>query len=345
MSHLLSRFPSLAHLPRASLGVFPTPVVAVPLDDGRGSLWVKRDDLDADMIGGNKVRALEWLLGGVGPGDTVLTLGGEGSTHVLATAHHAARLGARTVAIRWPHEMHEVAHRVAALARDRCLVVHRALTAVDALLRAWWLRARHPRWRWVPIGGSTPLGALGHVEAALELAAQVRAGTLPLPRRIVVAFGSGGTTAGLLTGLAIAGLDVELIAVRVAPRIGSNARGVRRLAHRTRQLIEQASGERLPVPRREALHVVHARYGGGYGRPLAAGTVAARFFASRAFAGSPGLVLEATYTAKAAAEALARARESDGTTLFWNTFDGRVLDDVEQTPDPHVPQASQGANR
>ena len=321
MPSLLSRFPALARLPRASLGTFPSPVDRIALDDASGELWVKRDDLDASVAGGNKVRALEWLLGGVGEGDTVLTLGGEGSTHVLATAHHAARLGARTVAIRWPHEMHEVARRVAELARARCLVVHRAWTPVDALLRARWLRWRHPRWCWVPIGGSTPVGALGHVDAALELAAQVAAGELPAPRRIVGAFGSGGTSAGLLVGLALAGLDAELVAVRVAPRIGSNRRGVLRLARRTHRLLERLTGERLPAPRTVALRVVHERYGGAYGRPLAAGTVAARFFAR-----APGLALEATYTAKAAAEALALARTMDGPTLFWNTFDGRLLD-------------------
>ena len=58
------------------------------------------------------MRALEFLLGDVRPGDTVLTLGGEGSTHVLATATHAARLGARTLAVRWPHDMSPMAHRV-----------------------------------------------------------------------------------------------------------------------------------------------------------------------------------------------------------------------------------------
>ena len=56
---------------------------------------MKREDLSSDVLGGNKVRSLEFLLGGVVEGDTVLTLGGEGSTHVLATAVHAARLGAQ----------------------------------------------------------------------------------------------------------------------------------------------------------------------------------------------------------------------------------------------------------
>jgi len=191
---------------------------------------------------------------------------------------------------------------------------------VDAVVRAWWLRVRHPRWRLVPIGGSSPLGALGHVNAALELAAQVEAGTLPAPRRIVVAFASGGTSAGLLAGLAIAGLDAELVAVRVAPGIVSHRRALLGLAHRTTRMLAERTGAALPAARAERVRIVHGRYGGAYGRPLADGTLAARFFA-----GTPGIALEQTYTAKAAAEALALAREEEGVTLFWNTFDGRVL--------------------
>lgn len=315
---LVERFPALAALPRARLGTFPSPVVRLSLPGGI-ALWVKRDDLDAPVCGGNKVRALEFLLGGVEPGDTVLTLGGDGSTHVLATAHHAARLGARTVAVRWRHEMHDASRRVAALAAGRCVEVHRTYTVVGAFARAALIRLARRRVRYVPIGGSSPLGALGHVNAALELARQVAAGALPAPRRVVVPLGSGGTSAGLSLGFAIAGLDTEVVAARVAPRIASNAAGVRRLTRRTARLLERLTGERMPRP--VPVRVVHAWYGGAYGRPLAAGTTAARLFADRL-----KVALEGTYSGKAAAAALALAAEP-GPTLFWLTFDGRMLAD------------------
>ena len=68
--------------------------------------------------------------------------------------------------------------------------------------------ARAPS-RYIPLGGSTALGTLGHVNAALELADQVEAGELPLPGRVVVPLGSGGTAAGLALGFAMAGLDTR----------------------------------------------------------------------------------------------------------------------------------------
>jgi D-cysteine desulfhydrase len=323
-SALLARFPALAALPRAELGVVRTPVQQLPASDDGPALWLKRDDLSAPSLGGNKVRALEFLLGAVRAGDTVLTLGGEGSTHVLATAVYAAQLGARVVALRWPHEMHPLAHAVAAEAERRGAQVIRTSNVVTALARAW-ARRLTGHVHYVPIGGSTPLGALGHVNAALELAEQVRAGELPLPARLVVPLGSGGTAAGLVVGLAIAGLPVAVVGARVAPHIGSNRRRVLALARSTLRLIARVSGGDVPRLADDAFSVVHDVYGGAYGRPLGAADAPAALVHR-----SLGLQLDATYSAKALAAAHVLARQSDAPTLFWVTFDGRWL--LDRTP-------------
>lgn len=317
---LLAHLPALAALPRAPLGVVRSPVERWGLAGGR-ELWVKRDDLNAPLLGGNKVRALEWLLGGVGAGDVVLTLGGEGSTHVLATAVHAGRLGARTWAVRWPHAMNPVAERVAARIAAECeRAPVSSVPVAMARLAAWRLAARRHGLplRWVPFGGSAPLGVLGHVNAALELAEQVRAGELPAPRRVVVPLGSGGTTAGLALGLALAGLDAEVVAARVGPRLGATAGRARRLAAATRRLVRARTGRTMPPP--VPIRVVHDVYGGAYGRALPAGTRAALQLQE-----ALGIRLDATYGAKACAAALALAERDPGPLLFWVTFDGRWL--------------------
>ena len=317
---LLDLFPELSRIPRAVLATLPTPVEALPQAAPSGSLWMKRDDLDGPGVGGNKVRALEFLLGGVTAGDTVLTIGSEGSTHVLATAYHAARLGARTHAIRWPQEMTPAARAVAALAAAQCERVSTTRTIVGAAARVLWRRARDRRLHWIPMGGSSPLGALGHVNAALELQRQIADGALPMPARIVVPLGTGGTTAGLLLGLAIAGLRIQVVAARVGPRIGANARHVRTLVHRTRALIHRMTGRAVPAVAGDALRVVHDVYGGAYGRPLPAAERAAELMMLWR-----GLALDATYSAKAFAAAIAPHPHSEDPTLFWLTFDGRVL--------------------
>lgn len=318
-------FPPLARISRAPLGVFPSPVERVTAFSDVASLWIKRDDLNVPLAfagaGGNKVRALEYLLGDVGEGDTVLTLGGEGSTHVLATAVHAARLGARTVAYRWPHAM----NRAAAAVRTRAATAaatRGAWTAADAWLRCMLYRVRH-RARWIPLGGSTALGVLGHANAALELAAQIAAGVLPHPARVVVPLGSGGTAAGLALGFAIAGLEVEVVGARVGPRLFVTRRRVLSLAHAAAVLLERLGDRAAPRVRPGQVRVDHHVSAGAYGRPLAAAEQLAATL-ERLHAGRP-LVLDATYSAKALASAVTCARRDGAPTLFWLTFDGRGL--------------------
>ena len=317
---LLVRYPELGRIPRAHLTTLPTPVE--PLLDAapNGTFWLKRDDLSSAAFGGNKVRALEFLLGSVHRGDLVLTIGGEGSTHVLATAYHAARLGARTQAIRWRHEMHGLAHTVASRARELCEEVTTTRTIVGTAARAAWRRLRAPRTHWVPMGGSSPLGTLGHVNAGLELACQIRDELLPCPARVVVPLGTGGTAAGLALGFAIAGLPITVVGARIGPRIGANGSRVHRLARATAALMRRTSGRTVPVVARDAVSVVHDVYGGAYGRALPAGEAAARQLEVWR-----GIALDATYSSKAMAAAIALHRRSEVPTLFWLTFDARAL--------------------
>lgn len=309
---LLRAFPALASLPRAALGAFPSPVEQVQALPDDVVIWLKRDDRNAPVAAGNKVRALEFLLAGVGRGDTVVTVGGQGSAHVLATAAHSRRLGASTVAFRWPHEMSAGSLEVAAAAAALCERVIETPSIVHGLLRAHLYRLSH-RVHWVPFGGASPLGTLGHVNAAMELAEQVAVGMLPVPARIVVPMGTGCTVAGMLLGITIAKLPTTIVAVRCGPRVGSTRRQALRLAGRTRSLLQRASGVRVPKLDATRLEVVHDAYGGAYGRPHPVAEEAARALRDRT-----GLRLDSTYGAKAWMAALRLA--SAGPVLFWVTL-------------------------
>lgn len=316
---LVRRFPALAAIPRARLGRFPTPVERLEGFRDIESLWVKHEDLSSDVLGGNKVRSLEFLLGRVGAGDTVLTLGGVGSTHILATAVHSARLGAKTIAVRWRHDMHAAAQEVSERSAAECAETITASNFVTAMLPLLRLRITR-RAHYIPLGGSTPLGTLGHVNAALELADQVDAGELPHPVRLVVPLGSGGTAAGLALGLAIAGMETTVLGARVGPRIGANRWRVLRLAERTRQLIARYTGRAPPPVAGERLIVSHDLYGGAYARPHPTAEHAAVLVDALR-----GWRLDATYSAKAFAVALDMAADRGTPTLFWMTFDARWM--------------------
>jgi D-cysteine desulfhydrase len=327
---LYDRFPGLATLPRAILGTYPSPIEHIALAGG-GQVWLKRDDRNAAVAAGNKVRALEFLLGPVRSGDVVLAVGGEGSTHAYATAVHAARLGARTDVIRWAHAMHPVSRAVAQAIVRNAAHSSSSRWAVTALARAMAWRARplagDSRRHYIPPGGSSPAGILGHVNAGLELAGQIANGQLPPPTHVVLPFGTGGTAAGLALGLGIAGVRTTIVAVRVAPRIVANRYRMQSLIRQTRRLIRRAGGGGRSLP---AVPVVidHSAYAGEYGRPSPAGAIAAtRLSAAALDAGAPTLLLDATYAAKAGAVALSlatsRTGASDRRVLLWVTFDGR----------------------
>lgn len=282
-------------------------------------MWIKRDDLDAPTCGGNKARSLEFLLGGIGPGDTVVTVGGAGSTHILSTIRLAEGLGASVEAHRWTHDMNRVAVSVSAeieaLVPTSIIRQSTLISLTVARLKAWKTRAR-----FIPIGGSSPLGILGHVNAALELDMQIKAGVLPRPEKVVLPLGSGGTTAGLLLGFAIAGLPIEVVGARVGPRAVVNRRRVMWLVKRTSSLIQRFTGERLPTVDPLRLRIVHNVYGGAYGRPLPAAEDAAVILRDAA-----RIRLDGTYSAKAWVAALTEVRSTEGPVLFWLTFDARCL--------------------
>lgn len=316
---LVRRYPALASIPRVRLGDYPTPVESVQFPELETPLWIKRDDLASTALGGNKVRALEYLLAGVQPGDVLLTGGGEGSTHVLATAVHASRLGAHLHAVRWRHEMHAVSEGVARRSVRECVVVETSGTPLAGIVRTL-MRRMTLRARWIPFGGTSARGILGHINAALELADQVEAGELPLPTRVVVPLGTGGTAAGLALGFAAAGMSTEVVGVRVVPRIAMGRARVLLRARATVRWVRRTTGVALPHLRASAVRVEHDAYAGAYGRVSPLATEAAEVMER-----TSGMRLDATYSAKAFAIALRIARAADGVTLFWSTFDARWL--------------------
>lgn len=312
---LLRRFPALAGIPRVPLGRYPTPIAS--LAELKHDLWIKRDDLARAAVGGNKLRALEFLLGDVQRGDRVVTVGSAGSTHALAVVTYGEQLGADVHVARWRQEMNPSAERVENRLSHMKNPSPVFRSPVGAYL--WAAQQRFRGARWIAAGGSTPLGVLGHVNAGLELIEQIDAGAAPQPSVVVVPLGTGGTAAGLALAFAIADRPITVVGARVVSRVVARKARVLRLAHRTAALIERATGVSLPAIREARLDVAHSTYGGAYGRA----TLAAQAAAAR-LRNAIGIELDATYSAKAFAYALVEATR--GPTLFWLTFDSRILD-------------------
>jgi len=287
-----------------SLGSWPTPLERVPAlarATGAGALWLKRED----RSGGNKVRGLEFLLAGAPPSTVFVTVGGTGSTHCLATALHARRLGHRIVLAQFPQPDTDASRAVAGATARTADVVIRAASRLGlplAVARAWFAARRLGAPQWIPGGGAHPRAVLGHALAALELATQLDAP----PDAIVVPLGTGGTAAGIALGVAWLGWPTRVVAVRVAPRLVANRWRATRLARQAARLLE--------VPDTPFRIEVVDGLGAGYGHPSPAGERA------RLIAAEHGLRLDPTYGAKAFAVLLQLATGNVQRVVFWHTF-------------------------
>jgi 1-aminocyclopropane-1-carboxylate deaminase/D-cysteine desulfhydrase-like pyridoxal-dependent ACC family enzyme len=319
---LFRSYPALEErLPWLQLGGGPTPVQHLEAPgDGRGELWVKRDDLTSPLYGGNKVRKLEYLLADALRSDAgrLITTGVVGSHHCLATAVHGRRVGLPTSLVLFPQPMTAHARHVAALNEAwadeiRHCSSFAAQPFVEAALR-W--RRRKDRPYVIPGGGSNALGALGYVGGALELSEQVMRGELPRPDTILVAAGTLGTVVGLAVGAALTHVTDRIVAVRIVPSAIANVWSLSRLVEGSVRLLADA-GVPAPEARRvvDRVDLVGGYIGDGYGHPTAAGARSTAWFETR------DLPLDPTYTAKAAAAALDRVgRGSDRVILYWHTL-------------------------
>jgi len=322
----------VGRIPWIPLATLPTPVEPLGLSapEARGAdLWIKRDDLTGRPYGGNKVRKLEFLLGAAraaGAG-RLITAGAAGSHHALATTIYGRAVGLPATLVLFPQPLTDHVRDVLLmdLAFGAELRYCPRMELVPAAMVAARLARRRDRPFPIAPGGSDPVGTLGYVSAALELAEQVGAGLAPRPDVIHVTGGTLGTAAGLAIGLALAGLDARILATRVASPVVTNERRLRALVTRTARLLQRAG---LPCAGAEdayrRVEIRHGQAGPGYGHGTAAGRRAAEFLAAAGIAADP------TYIAKTAADLLETLRDGPrGVHLFWHTLS--AVEPVEAT--------------
>jgi D-cysteine desulfhydrase len=328
---LHDRFPALrATLPRVVLGQGPTPVRRLTaVADAEG--WCKEDGRYGGPYGSNKVRKLEWVLADARRrgSRTILTIGGLATNHGLATAIYARQLGLATALVLVDQPLDDHVRVQLQRLRASGAAVHVTHTRARTIAALPWLLARHTTWSagrprppyYLPVGGSSPLGILGYVEAGLELGEQVTAGALPEPAHVVVPVGSGGTLAGLALGLRLAGLRSRAVGVVVNDRMRLDVGRTARLAEQAAALLRER-GAVLPASATvspDDVLLVREWLGEGYGHATAEGAAAAELLRD-----ADELALDPVYGAKAMAGLLAMARRGElagGPVLFIATGD------------------------
>jgi 1-aminocyclopropane-1-carboxylate deaminase/D-cysteine desulfhydrase-like pyridoxal-dependent ACC family enzyme len=310
---------ALEALPRAGLGVRPTPVEEMSrlraALGGGPRLLVKRDDALPFAFGGNKVRKLDLVAARARAegADTLLTVGGLQSNHARATAAAAAKLGLRCVLVLSGTRPERPTANLlldGLLGAEVHFVSSRAERAPAMRAAADGLRAEGRRPFEIPLGASTPLGAMAYARAMAELVAQI-----PAPDVIVHSTSSGGTQAGLVAGRALLEVPTRVVGISADDPAPVLKQIVAELVSGIDAALGSAgalSASTLPA------EVDDAFVGEGYGIPTPASREAIELAAR-----SEALFLDPTYTAKAMAGLIASVRaghfRSDQTVLFWHT--------------------------
>ena len=294
----------ISYPPRLNLAHTPTPLDLLPrLSKKLGiDLYIKRDDLTGAELTGNKVRKLEFVFAdALAKGaDTVLTCGAAQSNHCRATAVGAARLGLRCRLLLRTADLSNPPFPEGNLFLDRLMGAEIVWITPEEYRRrneifereAATLRKQGRKPYVVPEGASNPLGAWGYIRAAEELAQDLSnlPGGKDRPTTIVHATGSGGTTAGLILGVRLCGLNARVVGFNVCEDRDHFLRVIGEICERA------IATYHLPLSfaREPDIEIVDGYVGRGYAlsRPeeLALLSEVAR---------TEGIILEPVYTGKA----------------------------------------------
>jgi 1-aminocyclopropane-1-carboxylate deaminase/D-cysteine desulfhydrase-like pyridoxal-dependent ACC family enzyme len=313
---------ALDRQPRVSLASLPTPLEHLPRLTaalGGPQIYVKRDDLTGLAFGGNKTRALEFVLGDLlarEKPDVLVTGANIQSNWSRQSAAAAARLGIPIVLVLRNTEMQELQGNVlldlwlGADVRfvdepDVTAIIGSHLDRVVAELRAEGKRA-------VKIDPWAPCVALGYVAMMLELQAQCEAMGVR-PTRIWTA-AAGPTQSGMVLGARL--LEWPIQVTGIAPIEWTD-----RSMEAATAASANAAAEVLGSPVRVSPEEIdsHSEYmAPGYGRPSPAGLDAMRLLAR-----TDALLLDPVYTSKAMAGLIDHVRRGilgpDDVVVFLHT--------------------------
>ena len=309
----------LEDMARVPLGHFPTPVHELKNLSrflGGPRILVKRDDLTGLATGGNKTRKLEYLIADAlaQEAKTVITTGGPQSNHARQTAAAAARYGLGSVLVLSSMTPDVLTGNLLidklVGARIRWAGDRDRYTMMEEVAREETAAGRKPYI--IPLGGSNAIGASAYVQGMDEMVRQ----TLDMgltPDHIVLASGSGGTQAGMITGARAFNYRGRILGISV----GALSEDLGRIICDLAQLTAGHLGLRFEIDP-DTVHVNDDYIGGGYSVMGEAEREAIRLVAR-----TEGLLVDPVYTGRAMAgliDLIGKGEFSRGeTVLFWHT--------------------------
>lgn len=285
---------------------------------GSPRLFIKRDDFIGQLVWGNKLRKLEYSLAEAleKGADTIITCGAVQSNHARITAQVCKRLGLHCIVVQngekpaTPHGNHKIN-----LMLD--VEIHYVPSREERDIRMQDihhnLMKKGNKPHIIPLGASNATGCLGFINAVRELQQQQTELGISFDY-IIHSTSSGGTQAGLEIGKRLYGLDqTSIIGVSADNTREQIARNVLDCAIPVLEYL----GNPFSISREE-IKTETGFVGPGYGIPSRESAKAMERFVQK-----EGILLDNTYTAKAAAaliDYLEKEKLNPETNiLFWHT--------------------------
>lgn len=312
----------LNEMPRTHLAHLPTPLEEasrLAAEIGLPRLYIKRDDCTGLATGGNKARKLEFLMADAQAqgAKVVMTCGGAQSNHARQTAAAACKLGMKCIIyLADPFPTTFEGNLVLDSILDAEMRFYPGID-YDDLVRVMLadgekLAAQGVKSYYIPVGGSSPVGALGYAAGMQEIAGQLRA-IVAENAEIVFGVGSCGTCAGMILGRELFLPKCRLIGVSVSNPSHLCTQRARKIARQAAQLID------ADVTFADDCIEVRDEYvGEAYAVPTKEGNDAILLTAR-----TEGVIIDPVYTGKAMAGLIDLAKKGeiggDKPVVFWHT--------------------------
>jgi D-cysteine desulfhydrase len=302
-----------------------------------GEIYIKRDDKDHKIYGGNKLRKFEFIFGEAlkKKKKGIITLGGIGTNHGAACAIISKELDLKCELFLSLQPISWHVQRSLLLFHYFGAKLHFTKMFELGVLKSLLFRMIHPKYYLMSIGGSplfgigTSLGTIGFINAIFELKNQISEGILPEPDVIFVAAGSTGTASGLTAGCKLLGLKTKVYPVNVSRDIIVNPKNLIRIANKSIKYLRKRDKSIPDVQVDKGdFNMIKGYLGSNYGVKTVKSQEAVDLVYD--LEGKKlGLKLETTYTGKAMAAMLdffEKEENKSKKVLFWNTYNSNDLD-------------------
>jgi D-cysteine desulfhydrase len=311
-----------------------------------GQIYIKRDDKNHNIYGGNKLRKFEFIFANTlkKKKKAIVTYGGIGTHHGLASVIICNNLNPPLKCDLFLYHQPLTWHVQQSLLLFNYFgaKLHLGKTDISTFTKALFFWIFHRKFDFIlpsPIfGRGTPLGTIGFIEAIFELREQIDKGLIPEPDIIFVACGTTGTAAGLAAGCKLLGLKTRVHAVAVYKHFLANSSNLARIANKALKYLNKKDNNfpRIKISQ-DDFELIEGYLGSGYGSQTLKGRKAIDTIFELE-GKEKGFKLEITYTGKAMAamfDFLEKEENKSKIVLFWNTFNSNSLEKYLQKTDDY----------